>query len=171
MPNRTTSTRRPDALAEVQGETQLDRLNNFLATIPTIEADPTETMLQAILESESPADWEKVFNARHFKDSATSRWRIHDWRTSESNFGGRLKYFLVLDITDLGTGERTVATCGSEMAVAQLVNAKGRGALPIDVEVVRKETPTKAGFHPMRFSYIGDAAAPLGDPAAVVSEQ
>jgi hypothetical protein len=166
-----TPARPANELAPIEGATQIEKMNNFLALQPTVADDPTETMLEAILQAPDPSDWEQVFNARHFKDSDKAQWRVHAYRVSESQFGGKLKWFLILDITDLQTGEKTVATCGSEMAVAQLLNAQGRNRLPIDVEVVRKPTPTKAGFHPMRFRYLGDAGAPLGDPAAVVAEQ
>lgn len=172
MPNRSKEAPQAEALAVVPGETTIERINNFLALQPTVEDDPTETMLEAILQSPDPSTWEKVFTANHFKDSDKAQWRVHSYRVSPSQFNGKLKWFLILDITDLRTGERTVATCGSEMAVAQLLNAQGRSKLPIDVEVVRKPTPTKAGFHPMRFRYLGGPdAIPTGDPAAVVSEQ
>lgn len=172
MTKSNTNDAKPGALSVVPGETTLERINNYLALQPTVEQDPTETMLEAILQAPDPADWEKVFNAAHFKDSDKAQWRVHAYRVSPSQFSGKLRWFLILDITDLKTGEKTVATCGSEMAVAQLLNAEGRHKLPIDVEVVRKPTPTKAGFHPMRFRYLGDATqAPLGDPSRVVSEQ
>ena len=159
-------------LQVVEGETTIERINNFLALQPTVEDDPTETMLEAILQAPDPSDWERVFNAQHFKDSDKAQWRVHAYRVSPSQFQGKLRWFLILDVTDLRTGEKTVATCGSEMAVAQLLNAQGRAKLPIDVEVVRKPTPTKAGFHPMRFRYLGDGTqAPLGDPGQVVSTQ
>jgi hypothetical protein len=159
------------ALQQVEGKTTLDKINNYLALKPTVQDDPTDTMLSAILQASDPSEWEKVFTAKHFKDSDTQRWRIHAYRPAESTFGGELKWFLVLDITDLATGERTVATCGGQMGIAQVLNAEGRSKLPIDVEVVRKATPTKNGFHPMRFRYLNAGQTPLGDPAAVVAEQ
>lgn len=171
MPKSTAMVPKIDSLAHIPGDTTLAKVNNFLGTKATVQDDPTETMLQAILTASNPADWERVFTANHFAESATQRWRIHDYRTAESQFEGDLKYFLVLDITDLKSGERTVATCGSLMAIGQILNAEARGMLPIDVEVVRKDKPTKAGFYPMRLRFLGSAGAPLGDPATVVSEQ
>jgi hypothetical protein len=172
MANRSKPALEVGGLQVVEGATTIERINNFLALQPTVEDDPTETMLEAILQAPDPSQWEKVFNAAHFKDSDKQQWRVNSYRVSPSQFNGKLKWFLILDVIDLKTGEKTVATCGSEMAVAQLLNAQGRNSLPIDVEVVRKPTPTKAGFHPMRFRYLGDARqAPLGDPGQVVSEQ
>lgn len=171
MPNRSTTKPALDALAKVEGSTTLERVNNFLSTVRTVEEDPTETMLAAILESEHPLDWERVFTSRSFKDSEAARIRINAYRPAESQFGGELKWFLVLDVTDLKSGERGVMTCGSVMSVAQIINAERRVGLPVDVEIVRKATPTKNGFHPFHLRYLGGATAPLGDPGAVVSEQ
>src|SRR5690348_2915948 len=126
MPNRSKPEAEPAALQVVEGETTLERINNYLALQPTVEDDPTETMLEAILQAPDPSQWEKVFNATHFKDADKAQWRVHAYRVSPSQFGGKLRWFLILDITDLKTGEKTVATCGSEMAVAQLLNAEGR---------------------------------------------
>lgn len=156
------------AIAQVGG---LAKFRELLLAVPTVEEDPTESMLDAILQAQRPEDWELVFNAAHFKDSANRSARVHAFRASPSQFDGRLPVFLILDVTWLDTGERGVLTCGSEMAVAQLLNAWKLGALPIDVEIFRKPTPTKAGFHPMRFKYLGRAEGPLGDPAQVVATQ
>jgi hypothetical protein len=171
MTKPTTTVTKGGALVPVSGESTLARLNSYLAQQPTIEDDPTEAMLKAVLQSPDPSKWEEIFNARHFKDSDKARLRLNSYRVSPSQYGGRLEFFLILDVTDLDSGETSVMTCGSEMAVAQVINAEGRHSLPIDVEVVRKPTPTKNGFHPMRFRYIGGATAPLGDPSAVVAEQ
>lgn len=171
MPKRITESTWSNALANVNGESTLAKVNAFLETVPSAEEDPTESMLSAIINSPSPADWESVFVSRSFKDSDKAKIRIHAYRPSETQFDSDLKWFLVLDVTDLTSGERGVMTCGSLMSVAQIINAERTVGLPIDVEVVRKPNPTKAGFHPMRLRFLGAAGAPLGDPAAVVSEQ
>lgn len=160
------------ALAPVAKKGQLANLVSALAEIPTVEEDPTESMVEAILQAGSPAEWEEVFTAASFKDSASRKVRVHAFRASPSQFGGRLPVFLVLDVTYLDSGERGVMTCGSEMAVAQLLNAYKTRSFPLDVEIYRKPTPTREGFFPMRLRYLGDRTrAPLGDPSQVVSEQ
>lgn len=159
------------ALQTTQPGRGLSKFKELLALVPTVEDDPTEGMLDAILHATSVEKWEDVFQASHFKDSANRSARIHAFRASPSQFNGRLPLFLILDVTWLDTGERGVLTCGSEMAMAQLLNAWSLGALPLDVEIFRKPTPTKAGFHPMRFKYLGRPEGPLGDPAQVVSTQ
>lgn len=159
------------ALAAWPGDTPSDKLNRYLETVPAYTEDPTEAMLTAVLESKDPMDWDRIFSALSFKDSDKARVRINAFRPGESAFQGGLRYFLVMDVTDLASGVRGVMTCGSVMAVAQVVNAALTVGLPIDVEVVRKATPTKAGWYPMHLKFIGRTETPLGDPAAVVATQ
>lgn len=171
MPKRITDGEATDALATKDERTTVQKLNDFLANVPSYEEDPTETMLTAILAASNPSEWDALFSAASFKDSDKATIQINAYRPAESQFNGGLRYFLVLDVTDLKTGVRGVMTCGSTMAMAQVVNAERTVGLPIQVEVVRKPTPTKAGFHPMHLKYIGRTETPLGDPQAVVSEQ
>ena len=171
MPKETTDALAKRGAPTAGGGLTVADFKTLLLAVPTVEEDPTESMIAAILASPNPAKWEEVFTSVSFKDAASKRARVHGFRASPSQFEGRVPVFLILDVTWLDTGERGVMTCGSEMAMAQLLNAWRVGALPIDVEIIRKPTPTKAGFHPMRLRYLGAAPAPLGDPAAVVSEQ
>lgn len=160
-----------DALAVKDERTTVQKLNDYLANVPSYTEDPTETMLAAILAAADPQEWDSLFTAASFKDSDKARIQINAYRPSESQFNGGVRFFLVLDVTDLATGAKGVMTCGSTMAMAQIVNAERTVGLPIQVEVVRKPTPTKAGFHPMHLRYLKPEGTPLGDPQAVVSEQ
>lgn len=144
-------------------------LRAVLATIPAVEDDPTPRMMAAILESPDASSWEELFSAEHFKDYAGRKIRVHTFRVAESQYPGGLGVYFLLDATDLETGEDVVMTCGSDMAMAQLLNCWRRGDLPHDFEVVRKDRPTKAGFYPMRFRSLGHVTT--GDPAAVVATQ
>lgn len=137
-----------------------------LAQVPAVEDDPTPRMMAAILEADSAAEWESLFNAVHFKDSAGRRVKIHTFRVSQSEYPGGLGVFFICDVTMLDTGEETVMTIGSDLAMAQLLNCWKRGDLPHDFEVVRKDRPTKAGFYPMRLRSLGKSI--LGDPASVI---
>lgn len=139
---------------------------SVLAQVPAVEDDPTPRMMEAILNAGSAADWESLFNAQHFKDSAGRRVRVHTFRVSKSEFPGGLGAFFICDVTMLDTGEETVMTIGSDMAMAQLLNCWKRGDLPHDFEVVKKDRPTKAGFYPMRLRSLSKSI--LGDPATTI---
>lgn len=171
MTKTTTTEATETALAKVGTRTALEQINATLAEIPTVEDDPTEAMLQLVIDASSPKDWNAIFQSESLRDSAGKRFRLNAYRALKSDFEGGLTHYLVVDATSLETGERQVLTCSSQMAIAQIFNATRRGVWPIDVEIVQKDKPTKAGFRPIHLRYIGPAQAPLGDPSKVVSEQ
>jgi hypothetical protein len=138
----------------------------ILASIPTIEDDPTPRMMAAIAEAPDAESWEDLFSAAHFKDNAGKRVRIHTFRVNDSQYPGSLGVYFLCDVTFLETGEEGVMTVGSDMAMAQLLNCWKRGDLPHDFEIVKKDRPTKAGFYPMRLRSIQRATT--GDPAEVI---
>ena len=141
-------------------------LRSALAEIPTVDEDPTPKMMAAILAAPDASSWEDLFNAAHFKDYNGRKLRVHAFRQAESQYSGGLGVYFLLDATDLETGEDIVMTCGSDMAMAQLLNCWRRGDLPHDFEVVKKDRPTKAGFYPMRFRSLKKSTT--GDPADVI---
>lgn len=164
------ATRPSTAVATVPGDAERE-LVALVATIPNGDEDPTESMLAHVMNAAVPGDWNAIFEADSIKDMDGKQVRINAIRSAASTFPDGLPFFLVVDATDLKTGERGVFTCGSKMAVAQLANAYRTGNLPVEVEIVRKATPTKRGFHPIHLRYIGKTEAPLGDPSKLVSEQ
>jgi len=171
MPKDTTEKAAPSTELARPAETQVAKINAFLATTPTVEEDPTESMLALVLNATSPSEWGAIFQSESLKDYAGRQVRLNAYRTAKSDFEGGLEHYLILDATDLKTGERIVLTCSSVMSIAQVLNAQARGVWPIDVEIVQKDKPTKAGFRPIHLRYLKPGTAPLGDPQAVVSEQ
>ena len=172
MPNQPKSlATRGGFLAELEGKTMVEKVNHFLSLAPTVEDDPTEVMLQKVLESPDPRFWKDIFDAESVRERKGEEFRINAYRVRPSDFKGSLKHYMVLDVTDLNTGERGVLTCSSLMSIAQVINAEARVNLPIDVRIVEKDRDTKNGFRPIHLEYIGKSEAPLGDPNAVVSEQ
>lgn len=172
MPNRSTPPAPEQGLAVRPEQTITETVQELLATVPDVIEDPTPAMIAATLNMAGPEEWESLFAAESFKNLNGKRLEVRAFRASPSQFKGRLGVFLILDCVDLETGEPRVVTCGSEMAMAQILNAWKRGRLPVQVEVFKRENPTKQGFYPMRFKYIGGTVnAPVGDPAAVVATQ
>jgi hypothetical protein len=143
------------------------QFGDVLAQLATVEEDPTPRMMAAIMAAPTAESWEELFSSQSFKDMARRRIRITAIRSAESQYPeSRLGIFLVCDFADLETGETSVMTCGSEMAIAQLLNCFRRGDLPHDFEVMVKDTPTRRGFRPMRLRSLG--AGVTGDPATTI---
>jgi hypothetical protein len=145
----TAITPKVDALAPLTPEQALAQVPELLAAIPDVTEDPTPRMAAAILTADDPEDWESVFKGRSIKDSAGKQVRILAIRKAPSQFKGVIDQFLIAEIIDLETGEADVMTVSSVMSVLQLLVAHNRGWLPLDVEVMRKATPTRRGFHPI----------------------
>jgi len=134
----------------------------ILDTVPTAEEDPTPRMVEYILNSTSAKDWEDLFESLSFKNLAGKQVRVHTLRWAPSNFENSYTgIFLICDVTMLETGENDVMTVGGDMAVAQLLNCWSRQDFPHDFEIVRKETKTRAGLHPMRLRSLGKVVSPV----------
>jgi hypothetical protein len=173
MPRNTNAPAEPEtALATIQAQTALETIKETLANVPQADEDPTERMAKFIINQ--PAEkWDELWaglpSIREYKGRVIT---VHDMRARESDFEGPLGLYLILDATDNATGEKVLISCSSQMSMVQLVTLRKRGQLPVKVEVVEKDKPTKAGFRPIHLRYIGAAGErPLGDPGAVVSEQ
>lgn len=145
------------ALAPLSPEQALAEIPNLLAAIPDVTEDPTPRMAAAILTADDPEDWESVFAGRSIKDSAGKKVRIVALRKAPSQFKGVIDQFLIAEIVDLDSGEADVMTISSVMSVLQLLVAHDKGWLPLDVEVVRKATPTRRGFHPIHLRALSAA--------------
>ena len=171
MSKSTTPETKETAIVSANGQSAIARINAFLETQPTVDDDPTETMLRYILDSPDPSNWNALWRSSSLRDSKGAEVVIHAYRVQPSDFEGGLRHYLVLDVTDAKTGEKGVITCSSSMAIAQVLNAQARVGLPITVRIVEKDKPTKAGFRPIHLEYVGKTGAPIGDPAKVVSEQ
>lgn len=171
MSKSTTPETKETAIVSTNGQTAIERINAFLETQPTVDEDPTETMLRYILDSPDPSTWNALWKSSSLRDAKGEVVIVNAYRVRPSDFEGGLRFYMVLDVTSPETGEKHVLTCSSQMAIAQILNAQARVGLPVTVRIVEKDKPTKAGFRPIHLEYVGKTEAPLGDPSKVVSEQ
>jgi hypothetical protein len=147
---------KPDTALARRPGSGLPLIRSILDTVPTAEDDPTPRMMEYILNADSAQDWEALFESLSFKNMTGETVRVHTIRWAPSRFENSLTgIFLICDITVLKTGEQDVMTVGGDLAIAQLLNCWSRQDFPHDFEVVRKETATAAGFHPMRLRSLG----------------
>lgn len=142
------------ALATVGESASLVKLAELIGDLPSFTEDPTPRMVEFILNSDTPGDWEHLFNAANVKENTGKQVRINAVRAAESDFQGRIPFYLICDVTWLKTGESGVMTCSSVVGMAQLINLHKRDALPADLEIVAKKKPTKKGFTPIHFRYL-----------------
>lgn len=128
-----------------------------LEIVPDVADDPTERMLALIQQAESPQAMNSIWDSLpNVKESEGARWRVHNIRLRESDFENS-DYYLLVEVTDLGSGERKVVSCGSTMICLQLAKAYKEGWLPLDVEVRGPKRPTKQGYRPLHLHTLDPA--------------
>lgn len=123
--------------------------------IPYAEEDPTDVMMQAVLAAESAAEMERIFEAESLKEHPGAEVQINTFRLGESTFEEGPGFYLICDVVWLADGEHTVMTAGSLLTMAQLFNFHKRGELPYCFEIIRKDRPTRKGFHPIHLKPLG----------------
>lgn len=134
---------------EARSEETALAIRQALEIVPDVADDPTERMLALIETAQTPEAMNSIWDALpNVKQSEGERWRVHAIRLRESDYENA-DYYLLLDVTDLGTGERKVVSCGSTMICLQLAKAYKEGWLPLDVEVRGPKRPTKQGYRPL----------------------
>lgn len=129
--------------------TNLALLEERLASIPGVDEDPTERMLALVDQVESPEDWNAIWDKLPaIRDFEGKRIQLNDIRLRESDFEGSA-YYLLLDVTDLDSGERAIISSSSTMCNLQAAKAYIEGWLPLKVEVRGPRQPSKNGFRPL----------------------
>ena len=171
MPKDTTTNAESTALAPRSSNGAINHVKELIMSVPQLDTDPTERMVEYILNTppeEWSALWDKLPNV---KDNAGRRFRLHDFRFRESDFEGELGVYLICDVTWLDSGEKGLLSCSSQISMVQMLTLRRDGKLPADLEIVAKDKPTKAGFRPIHLHYLDTAQVAAGDPTKVVSEQ
>ncbi len=152
MPNKETQ-----ALSVQSGGAALEELRAVALALPDVEEDPTEKML-AYVASAPPEAWEALWQSLpNLQDNPGRRFRVETIRARPSDFEGALGIYLICEGTWLDSGERSLLTCSSIMGIGQLLVLHRDQRLPADLEIVRKEKPTRRGFHPIHFRYLDPA--------------
>lgn len=122
-----------------------------LMTIPAPDGDGWG-MIGTILESESWEDLQdeasKLPNAREVAGKQLKVNNIERLESTIENEDG-LPYYLLIDSTDVTTGERVMWQTSARSVTAKLVRLFIHGVLPAVVETRVSTTATKAGFFPV----------------------
>ena len=130
-------------------EPSLARLEEALLAVPGVDEDPTERMLELVASVDSPSEWNAIWDKLpSIQESEGRRFQLNDIRLRPSDFEGS-DYYLLLDVTDLESGERKIVSSSSVMCNMQAATAWAKGYLPLKVEVRGPRKPTKAGFRPL----------------------
>lgn len=148
----TAQTREPDEDAEAGEELSLspavvDAFTPMIYDIP--EADDSDATERILLQLAGAQDafalndpWARGEGLAFYADVPVI---IESITRRESDYAGGFPYYLVVNATVKGTGERIRTTSGSVGVMGQLVKAHQLGALPLEVIPRRSKKPTKSG--------------------------
>lgn len=171
MAKPTTTAASETAITTDASPTGLALVKEILADVADADQDPTERMAQFIL-TQPASEWERLWaGLPNVKDNVGESFTVTAIRARESDFEGGIGVYLIADVTWDRTGEIGLLSVSSQMGMVQLLTLYRRGEFPAHLQIIAKDKPTKAGFRPIHFRYLGGAKASLGDPGAVVSEQ
>lgn len=122
-----------------------------LSAIPGPAEDDGLGMVYTILGATS---WEQLQDeASKLPDSekvAGRRLKINNIERHDSTIvDGLTPFFLVIDSTDIDTGEMVMWQTSAQTVMAKLVRLYHLGSLPAIVETRKAVTPTRSGFYPI----------------------
>lgn len=121
---------------------------SFLEAIPEVDEDGYSGILARLATAESIYDLDSPYQSESFSEYKDRAILITGVRRAASDFQDGLGVFLIVEFTDLETGERSTCTTGAISIVAQLARAYTLGVLPIGVVPRVASKPTKKGYYP-----------------------
>lgn len=108
-------------------------------------------LMNATTIDELNAPWDTV----DAEDLIGYRLRIEGVKRLVSDFTGGLGMYLVLQGTNMGTGDKFTWTTGAISIVGQLARAHYLNAFPVTCELIIADRPTKNGYRPQHLKVLG----------------
>ena len=106
-------------------------------------------IMQANNVEELDTPWGKADGLKNFLGQ---RIRVNAAKKVPSDYAEGLGWFLVLDITDVASGEKFTVTTGSTSVMAQVLKAYSLGQVPFECAPVEADKQTDAGYFPQHLS-------------------
>lgn len=121
----------------------------MVADIPEAGADGYESILAQLAQAEDAAALDAPWRSDGLKEFLGHPLVINGLRRMESEFGGGLPFFLIVDAAVIETGELVTITTGAVSIVAQLAKAHSLGAIPGWRVIPREsERASSSGYYP-----------------------
>lgn len=133
----------------------LEKIEQAVLALPTEDGNGSERIYEQLLAATSIDELNKPWAATSGKALEGKTLQIHKLTRRPSAFSDGPAIFLVVESTDIKTGEVVVWTTSSVAVIIQLAQAYNLGIMPITAEVVVAERPTERGFHPYHLNVIG----------------
>lgn len=137
-----------DAEVAQYSQEVIEHVKRLIADIPGDDGSGASRIVEQLLAAKTFDDLNEPWESTSGKLLAGKRLRIRDLSQRPSQFEGQVGIFLVVDASDVKTGEQCTFTTSAMMVIVQLAVARDLGMLPMIADVVVAERPTARGFYP-----------------------
>jgi len=131
----------------------------MITLIPAETDRGAEAIVAQILTATTLDDLDAPWDTASIDDVVGKVFRLERAERRPSDFSEGMGFFLVLHLTDIKTGEKVAKTTGAMSILAQVARAYALGLMPLFVEFVVAERPTRDGYHPHHLKVHGTAGA------------
>lgn len=135
----------------VLSEATLQEFARMASALEEYDAGGSDQILAEIFKAETVDDYNKIF-AGDRELPQDKMIRVDRVRYARSEFAAGLPFYLVVDGTDVGSGEVKQWVTGSTTVVAMLVRAAFAGHLPCVGFCRESDKPTKSGYRPINWN-------------------
>lgn len=136
----------PAQLAEIQAKWAA-----LAESIPDAASDDGSGAMRIatqIFDAQQAGDLDSPWEARDFATLLNKPVKVTALRKAESDYPDGPGFYLIVDVTEVSTGEMVTVTTGSVSVMAQLIKAYAAGWMPLICVLTEAERPTKQGYRP-----------------------
>lgn len=143
----------------------LEMFAEMATALEEYDTGGSDSILQGIFKAETLDDYNAIFEGDRGMP-LNKELKVTRVRYAKSDYEAGLPFYLVADVIDTRTGETKEYTIGATVPVAILTRASFLGQLPILIELVESDKPTKGGYRPINVHVLAITPAGLDAPAA-----
>lgn len=126
-----------------------------LESIPWDADDNGEGILSRMLNAEKWEDLNATGKLPAFRDLAPCRLKVESISKRESDIGGKMPVYLMVDCVNLATGEKLRAQTSAGQPFLAMAMLHHLGNLPAVIEVKFADKVTRSGFKPLNVTVEG----------------
>lgn len=126
----------------------LEQIITAVQKIPEAADSDQFGIIAQLLQAKTFGDLNKPWESTPGRALAGRRLRITSVTRRPSEFDGGPEIFLIVQATDLGTGEQVTFTTSALAVIVQLAAAVNSDWLPLTADVAAAKKPTKRGYTP-----------------------
>lgn len=150
---------RPTSIVELHpvqpDEKALQYIGRLMEMLPPPDEDVIDRIAAGILSAPSPMEENQLWDSTGSKDCVGKAFVAHSVHIQPTDYEeAPLPYFVIVKVTDLESGEKTILTSGSVNICTSLVKAQLMGSLPWQFEIVGPRRPSKAGRLPLHVRWV-----------------